>query len=1594
MWIGGRFRWWHAALLTVLGLVAVAFVASWAIVRLYGPTFTREHVAALLTDALGQPARVGAVRLRPLLGRITLEDLEIAPSAASPDGLSLRAAAIDVSLDIASVWRRQLTVSAVARNLRLDFTVPATSGGGGLPFPLPESFDAGPVRIGIGRVAISGGHVVIRLPEPAMVLEIADPDITARPTGGDLDVFGRVGVLRVDALGRREQFDAVTLDGRLAADVIRLRQVGWRWHGEALRLVGEVRRPWVADREVVLRLDGDLALTALAHLAGSEQTLDGKIQLALDGRWAGQTLRVDDLQARMGEARLRGRLEATAQDGGDTHLRLDLRDIALPGALAGLGAGTASAEGRTRDGGLDLTRARADWRGLGLSLGGRVASGSSLALHAKLTAGLGEMGRALSLGRLTGRATATADLTGHGQTPTLEGRVTIADLVADGHVVEAADPTFRFAPSPGPDSRWEGTVQSSRLRWDDLVVESLAAALAVDGQRLQVTRARARAAAVPIEATGVWEWAGSGRGHAELGPVPLHAIAGVPPALRLGGTGRATVDGSVDRGAVTATAVARLDQTSAAGVSLGAGQAEVRLRGAALDGELSFPTRRLRATARGRLEAGGAINATLVLDDLALAPLLREIGSGAADQVEGRVSARGEASIPLARPASGRGVLRVTPAALHLLGEPWTSAGPLVLRWEGPRVIVERFRLEGPAGRLDASGALAGPDPHALSIALVNARLPGALGALGRGEARAEARLDGGDVELSRLDAQWPGLTAAASGRVRGDGAVALTARVEGELARLGPALGVDGLAGGATLTLEGRGRTDALEATGSLRAPQIQVRGATVTDVDVPLRVTRSSLRVENGQARLGQSRLSADASVTWPQTGPLTAEVLAGQTQLRAELRVPAARLEDVSPLLPPAARGRGALALTARAEGTPRGWRVTGTLTSPLVEMGPGPLRQLRALFALDPARIEVTDLSVDALGIPTRGTATWAWAGGGRAQATLGPAPLARLAVIPSGVALRGTGRATVDATMTSASDLTGTARAVLEDVAVGDVTLGRGQLDASAQNGAFRADLSFPEPRLLASGHGRVDAAGTLDAEVTVPDVDLARVGQMLGPSLSGLAGTVSARGTARVPLADPGNGHAVVSIDPLRVVVAGDTWESTSPIQARWAQGGLAVAEFRLAGKKAGFVSGAGTVSADGRLDGRAVAQLPLAMLAAVRPEIREAGGTLDLTVRASGAVAAPTLVGDGAIHRGSLVLRDRPETLRDIEARLALSTQGVQLKDATATMGGGRLQAQGALALQGWQPGGYRFQVQAKDVALGQIEGFSSAWDADLELSGFTREAQLTGKARLARGAFRRDLTVLSLVLAPAHAATVDPTTPMRLRVRVDLDDNLVVRSRTADLRAGGVLNVEGTTVRPILFGAVESRDGRIKFRGRDWTVTSAIVRFADPRRLDPYLEVLATSRIAEYDVTMQVTGPVSNIEVRFSSTPRLSQNDLLSLVAFGATGAALRDSPATVLLGEAGRMLAQNVLGVEPSVSGLRISTSSSSDGASEVHGFPGEDQQRSPAVGPSRNSPGGRSEKVHIEYQLLAPLYLSGEYDREYGYGADVVLRFRFR
>ena len=187
-------------------------------------------------------------------------------------------------------------------------------------------------------------------------------------------------------------------------------------------------------------------------------------------------------------------------------------------------------------------------------------------------------------------------------------------------------------------------------------------------------------------------------------------------------------------------------------------------------------------------------------------------------------------------------------------------------------------------------------------------------------------------------------------------------------------------------------------------------------------------------------------------------------------------------------------------------------------------------------------------------------------------------------------------------------------------------------------------------------------------------------------------------------------------------------------------------------------------------------------------------------------------------------------------------------------------------------------------------------------------------------------------------------------------------------------------------MLGVIETREGTVAFRNRRFTVVTASARFLDPRRIDPFLDAVATARIRDYDVTARIRGRLDALDVNLRSTPPLSQEDLLALVAFGATRAELERSPAGVIAGEAAGMVVRDLLGLETL-------------GDSETGGLLGRFQvgtlvpdRRS--AGESRGPEVRDSQRVRVEYQLLGPISLVGEQGQRGGYAAGVVLRLRFR
>ena len=101
----------------------------------------------------------------------------------------------------------------------------------------------------------------------------------------------------------------------------------------------------------------------------------------------------------------------------------------------------------------------------------------------------------------------------------------------------------------------------------------------------------------------------------------------------------------------------------------------------------------------------------------------------------------------------------------------------------------------------------------------------------------------------------------------------------------------------------------------------------------------------------------------------------------------------------------------------------------------------------------------------------------------------------------------------------------------------------------------------------------------------------------------------------------------------------------------------------------------------------------------------------------------------------------------------------------------------------------------------------------------------------------------------------------------------------------------------------------------------------------------------------------------------PAVAQEDLLALVAFGATRAELERSPGGVLAEEAARSIVHDLLGLEglPGLGGggeqrLQVGTRTAAP------------KRTTPGSAPGTESGGRR--RVRVEYRLLGPLSLVGE------------------
>src|SRR5712691_1686909 len=177
------------------------------------------------------------------------------------------------------------------------------------------------------------------------------------------------------------------------------------------------------------------------------------------------------------------------------------------------------------------------------------------------------------------------------------------------------------------------------------------------------------------------------------------------------------------------------------------------------------------------------------------------------------------------------------------------------------------------------------------------------------------------------------------------------------------------------------------------------------------------------------------------------------------------------------------------------------------------------------------------------------------------------------------------------------------------------------------------------------------------------------------------------------------------------------------------------------------------------------------------------------------------------------------------------------------------------------------------------------------LRPSRTTQSGSLSGRVLVERLLMAQGFDLASLIVASKEPVRAPSTTSRFLRtLQFDIEAVSSPEARMewpgAQFESEASLRVRGTWEHPILLGHIHLLAGEMTFRGNRYQLSRGDINFANPFRLDPVLNIEATTRIRQYVITVNFSGAASHLTMSYRSEPPLPSSDVITLLALGQTG------------------------------------------------------------------------------------------------------------
>jgi translocation and assembly module TamB len=314
------------------------------------------------------------------------------------------------------------------------------------------------------------------------------------------------------------------------------------------------------------------------------------------------------------------------------------------------------------------------------------------------------------------------------------------------------------------------------------------------------------------------------------------------------------------------------------------------------------------------------------------------------------------------------------------------------------------------------------------------------------------------------------------------------------------------------------------------------------------------------------------------------------------------------------------------------------------------------------------------------------------------------------------------------------------------------------------------------------------------------------------------------------------------------------------------------------------------------RLNGR----LDLRLLSGIAPGLTVAGPA-QVNATFEGTLDRPRITGRIHIDNASVREADFPTGLSSIKGDFIFDDTRLFFNDLIAEAGGGTLHLTGSVT---YTERPMRFDITARSdsTRIRYPEGMSWLTGGSLRLTGTTEGGLLSGRVTVQRVALTQGLEVAGALVSSKEGISAPSTSSTFLRnLQFDIEATSAPDARMewpgAELDAEANIRVRGTWEHPILLGHIHVISGDLLFHGNRYRVARGDINFTNPFRLDPVVNVEASTTIQQYEITLNFNGAASKLTLAYRSDPPLPGNDIVTLLALGQTSSegTLRSAPGT---------------------------------------------------------------------------------------------------